>query len=70
MAESPSVAKPTPTPAPAPAPTPTPAPQGPETVSNGSVAVVTKGTSHLATTQGATDSCFNPPKTAASPYEN
>ena len=69
MAESPSVAKPTP--APAPAPTPTPAPKkGPETVSNGSVAVVTKGTTHLATTQGATDSCFNPPKTAASPYEN
>lgn len=68
MAESPSVAKP----APAPLPTPTPAPKaaGPETVSNHDVAVVTKGTSHLATTQGATDVCYNPPRTSSAPYEN
>jgi hypothetical protein len=68
MAESPSVAQPAPKPAPT--PTPAPAAKGPETVSNGGDAVVTKGTTHLATTQGATDSCFNPPKTSAAPYDN
>jgi hypothetical protein len=33
-----------------------------DTVSNHDLSVVTKGTDHLATTQGATDVCFNPAK--------
>jgi hypothetical protein len=41
-----------------------------DTVSNHDLAVVTKGTDHLATTQGATDVCFDPPKQVPAPYEH
>ncbi len=41
-----------------------------DTVSNHDLAVVTKGTDHLATTQGATDVCFDPPKLVPAPYEH
>ena len=41
-----------------------------DTVSNHDLAVVTKGTDHLATTQGATDVCFDAPKKVPAPYEH
>ncbi len=39
-----------------------------DTVSNHDLAVVTKGTDHLAITQGPTDVCFDPTKTVPAPY--
>ena len=39
-----------------------------DTVSNHDLAVVTKGTDHLALTQGPTDVCFDPTKTVPAPY--
>ena len=41
-----------------------------DTVSNHDLAVVTKGTDHLATTQGPTDVCFDAPKKVPAPYEH
>jgi Domain of unknown function (DUF4150) len=41
-----------------------------DTVSNHDLAVCTKGTDHLATTQGATDVCWDAPHMSAAPYPN
>lgn len=41
-----------------------------DTVTNHELLVATKGSGHYARTEGDTDVCFNPTKTASSPHEN